>query len=152
MPEMSLNGNPPAAANEAPPASQTKPAETRTAREIAQEYADVLAAREKVNAESRRIAQRLGELDREVRDWCSAQGVEAIKGSGITLRVEQKPVVRVGDWDRALRWIVEEGLSPLVQKRITASRLQELVVGGLPLPDDLSLEEIEKVAYSRGEG
>jgi hypothetical protein len=72
-------------------------------------------------------------------------------GRKLSVSIREKPVVKVDPerWNDALRWFAEHDLDSLVQRRVTASKLQELFDQGEALPDGVTLETIPDVAHRR---
>lgn len=121
----------------------------RTANDIARDYREVVDALDDVRRREKELNRRRAELDAEVVAWCERQGLESLPGEGITLSIREADVVRIDDWDAAVAWAIDHGLTSAIQKRVTASRIREAVEAGVPLPDALELDTIRRVAMRR---
>lgn len=122
---------------------------TRTANEIAAEYRSLVDERDTVRSEDKRIGRRLAELDGEVKAWCEAEGLESLPGEGITLSLRDYDGVEIDDWEAAIAWAIDHGMTNAIQKRVTAGRIREAVEAGVPLPACLNLTTHRRVTMRR---
>ncbi len=114
-------------------------------------YLEVLSSLDKVRSEEKKLNGRKAELAAEVLRRCDSEGIDKLNGTGITLSVREKPVVKVdGDWNEILKELVASDHGFLVQRRVTAGKLQEEMDAGLRMPEGLSVEMVREVSHRRG--
>lgn len=120
-----------------------------TGDEIARRYREVIDRKDELNAEVAACDDELRELKRKAIAWGDEQGLDTIKGSGITLSLKDEPIAAVADWPTFIRWASECGFTDLLQKRANAKRAHELAVEGIPLPDCVELGTVRIVRHRR---
>lgn len=114
------------------------------------EYSECISRIQDAEAEVKRHKATQKEMQMEIMRRCEEQGVDRLVGKNISVSVTDKPVVRItGDWEKVVNDLTEAGCSFLIQKRITASKLQEEMDNGLRLPDGVSIESVRNVSHRR---
>lgn len=118
--------------------------------ELLSEYSSTLSKISEADtiAKKHRETQRF--LQQEIMQRCEQQGVDRLVGKDISVSVIEKPVVKIqGDWEQVIKELSEAGYSYLIQRRITASKLQEEMDNGLRLPDGIAIESVRSVSHRR---
>ena len=116
------------------------------------EFRQVLDARDLVTALQKRVNGLRASLEREAIRRAEAEETEKFTADGLTISVKERPVANVGaesDWNEILSKLCEDGYGHLVQRRISAQRLQEEMDGGYRLPEGLRIEQIRQVSHRR---
>jgi light-regulated signal transduction histidine kinase (bacteriophytochrome) len=83
---------------------------------------------------------------------CNEDDIQKLSGEGITVTTKRQPVIKVSDeaqWSDVLTRLIDDGYAHMVQRRLSAAKLQEEVDTGYRLPDGLSLEEIQVATHRR---
>lgn len=119
------------------------------AEQITTRYTELLARKDRLNAELKDVEEELRELQTAFLHWAEEQGVDQVKGDGITLSIRKQPTAQITDWAAACRWAVETGNEHIIQRRLKAGELQELAINDTPIPDCILLGEVERVAHRR---
>lgn len=128
----------------------TKPLDEMTQGELLDEYRRLLDMSDRLGSVDRKISKAKAAAKERIIDLAAEQDVDAMVGRGISVRIKEKVVVRIsGDWNEIFKSFVDAGLGFLVQKRITATKLQDEFDAGLRLPDGVQLDEIVEVAHTR---
>lgn len=118
--------------------------------ELCDAYREVLSELDEHRAAEKQLNSRKSELQFEVLRRCDSESIDKLSGSGITLSVREKPVVKInGDWDEIVKALTESGHSYLIQRRVSAGKLQEEMDNGLRLPEGVSIEIIREIGHRR---
>lgn len=95
------------------------------------------------------------QLKRDILARMEAEGMVAdgdqVKGGGVTATIQKKWRARhePSAWPSILAWATREGYTDLVQKRLTDSKVMDLVDSGVALPDGLNVEPFTDLACRR---
>ena len=73
----------------------------------------------------------------------------ATEGMGITIREKLRAKYDPEKWDELMKWAAANDKTYLIQRRLSDTKVVELVENGEPLPDGLSLEPFSTVSYRR---
>lgn len=118
--------------------------------QLCDRYSACLAELDALRAHEKALNATKTELAAEVMRRCDAEGIDKLVGTGITLSIREKAVVKVsGDWEQILRELCDSGHGFVVQRRVTASKLQEEMDAGMRMPDGLSIETVREVSHRR---
>lgn len=118
--------------------------------ELCDAYRSILGELDECRAQEKQLNSRKSELQSEVLRRCDAESIDKLAGDGITLTVREKPFVKIeGDWDQIVKALAESGHSYLIQRRVSAGKLQEEMDSGLRLPDGVSIETVREVGHRR---
>ena len=118
--------------------------------ELCDAYREVLTELDEHRATEKQLNSRKAELQAEVMRRCDSESIDKLSGNGITLSIREKPVVKIsGDWDEIVKALTESGHSYLIQRRVSAGKLQEEMDNGLRLPEGVSIETIREVGHRR---
>jgi len=86
----------------------------------------------------------------ELMDVLGELGLNELKGEGITIKKTEKLFARIdGDWEDIQKSLIEQGYGYLVQKRVSAGKLEDAINAGLRLPDGLDLDSVKTVSHYR---
>lgn len=78
-----------------------------------------------------------------------AEGIDKFSTKGVgTASIKPKVVYPVKDWDKVHKFIVENDEPSLLQKRISESKMAELLEGGIEVPG-VERIEIDKLNFRR---
>ena len=119
--------------------------------ELAEAYNNVLSEKDAAKLLLRRIDAAESALRAILRDKLNEAGIEKFTGAGITISVEDKEVAAIDDtkWDEIMAQLIADGESHLIQRRITGSRLSDLITSGYALPEGLSLTSFPTIKHRR---
>ena len=118
--------------------------------QLLDEYSSTISKIQESETETKKHKQSQRELQQEIMRRCEEQGVDRLVGKNISVSVVEKPVVKVeGDWESVVQQLHDAGCSFLIQRRITASKLQEEMDNGLRRPDGVSIESVRSVSHRR---
>jgi len=108
--------------------------------------------REVLNDRDREIGTQLQSLERELLQYHEATGLLKIAGDGMSvsfdpdaLRAKYEPE----KWKEVVAWAVASGNEHIIQRRLTDSKVVDLIASGIPLPDGLSVETYTKMNIRR---
>jgi|19_taG_2_1085344.scaffolds.fasta_scaffold48318_2 hypothetical protein len=107
---------------------------------------------DKIVAIDKQLKAFKAELQRETIRRCAAEDIQKMTGHGVTVTVKDQPVAKLAegtDWNVVLAQLCEDGYAHMVQRRLSAAKLQEEVDEGYRLPDGVSIEEIKVATYRR---
>lgn len=119
---------------------------------LLEELRGILDEREQLASRDQELSSRKSEIERALIEYHEASGLETVKGGGLSISFDPSATRAKYDpesWAAIVRWAVETGNEHLVQRRLTDSRVADLVANGIPLPDGLTLETYCKVSTRR---
>lgn len=119
---------------------------TLSALEISTEYRAVVEQIADLEQQASVLRKRRAELDSLAMAWMDQQGVDALKGPGITLTKQTKRAYRVDDWEVMLEWAHSRGIFPF-HRRISDTVLQEIEEAGERLPECVMPQDIHQIRY-----
>lgn len=108
--------------------------------------------KERLAAEEKRLNEAEARIMAELLDYHAQSGVDSLKGGGVTVSFDDEAMRAKYDpekWANIVKWAAETGNDHIVQRRLTDSRVVELVANGVALPDGLTLETYTKVSVRR---
>ena len=118
--------------------------------QLTEAYREVLGSLDENRAEQKLLNQQKSDLAIEVMRRCEAEGIDKLSGNGITLSLRDKAVVKIdGDWQDIVAALTATDHAYLIQRRITASKLQEEMVAGMRLPEGITVETIREISHRR---
>ena len=118
--------------------------------QLTEAYKDVLGGLDENRAEQKLLNQHKSDLAIEVMRRCEAEGIDKLAGNGITLSLRDKAVVKIdGDWQDIVEALTLTGHAYLIQRRITAAKLEEEMVAGMRIPDGITVETIREISHRR---
>jgi len=88
----------------------------------------------------------------ELMDVLGELGLEELRGDGITIKLVDKLYARIdasADWDSIQTALIDQDFGYLVQKRVSAGKLEDAINAGLRLPDGLDLDSVKTVSHYR---
>lgn len=106
---------------------------------------------EESNAALRVLQERKAELEGSLLRMHETTGLEKLTGGGMSVSFGQKFRARY-DPERyagVLRWAVDTGNEHIIQRRFTDSKVEELVMNGVALPEGLTLEAYAAISTRR---
>ena len=133
----------------------TTHAAIRSQAEICADYRAALDEIDEINLRLKRASARKEALQREALAYMTREGLtrdgDKISAGGITLTRADKwrPAYDPEKWTSIVKWAIESGNDHIVQRRLSASPIMELVDAGVPLPDGLSVESYTELSHRR---
>lgn len=118
----------------------------RTANDLTGEYLEIVSEIASLEAKVSELRKRRQELDGLVAQWMDSQGVETLKGDGISLSRKAKRVYKVDDWDAMMEWAHQKGIFPF-HRRVADAVLGEIEESGERLPDCVMPQEVHQINY-----
>jgi len=91
-------------------------------------------------------------LQQEAIRRCNKEEITKLSGQGITVTVKDQPVVKLEpetDWSAVLEKLCEDGYAHMVQRRLSAAKLQEEMDAGYRLPEGISINAIQVATHRR---
>jgi hypothetical protein len=78
-------------------------------------------------------------------------GLESIAQDGVSLTIRKKFRAKYDPemWESLINWASQNGMTYLIQRRLNDSKVLELVDNGVPLPEGLSIEGYDDLAFRR---
>ena len=116
------------------------------------EYKSTLAILDALGGIERMMKTVKGALEKEALRRSQVEEVDKFVGDGFSLSIKEQPVVNFtedGDWNSIVEKMTQDGMSHLIQRRISAGKLQEEMDAGYRLPDGLRIENIRQVRHRR---
>lgn len=97
-------------------------------------YRALYDERAELNAQAKEITRMMEELAPVLLGQLDELGIDSAKGKCATVRVEEKILPVVEDWDEFYRYIGETESWYLLERRPTAKAYQEIVAAGESVP------------------
>jgi len=114
------------------------------------DYRQLLTEIDETTSKLNALKMEKAEQQDELMDVLGELGLNELKGEGITIKKTEKLFARIdGDWEDIQKSLIEQGYGYLVQKRVTASKLEDAMCAGLRLPDGLDLDGVETISHYR---
>jgi len=107
---------------------------------------------DKVKVFEKKLKAVKASLQQEAIRRCNSEEITKLSGDGITISVKPMPVVKLGedvDWSDVLSKLCQDGYAHFVQRRLSASKLQEEVDAGYRLPEGIFIDEIQVANHRR---
>jgi len=107
---------------------------------------------DKIRAVEKKLTSTKAFLQQEAIKRCNSEEITKLSGDGITISVKSMPVVKLGedvDWADVLSKLCQDGYAHMVQRRLSASKLQEEMDAGYRLPYGISIDEIQVANHRR---
>lgn len=101
---------------------------------IIDEYRALYDERAELNAQSKELTRQMEELEAELIKRMDEAGLDSAKGKCASLRLEEKPMPNITDWDAVYNYIKENEAWYLLERRVTQRAYQELVQSGEEIP------------------
>jgi len=90
-------------------------------------------------------------LELKIKIAMDAQGTEKTSAHGVTASIVTKWRAKYAPekWSDLVKWAVANGYDYLIQRRLTDTKVMELVDRGVELPDGLSVESYKDINFRR---
>lgn len=141
---------------EAGPEAAGTPVDRMTLSQLLAELRGVKDRKDQLNAQLSAEKKLEAAVKVAIRRRMAEQGMEKdgekISGSGITviLRDKMRAVYDPSRWPEFVKWCTEHDYTHLIQRRITDSRVVELIDAGIALPEFLKVETYPDLDTWRG--
>lgn len=123
--------------------------------ELLSSYRSIKDQSDELAAQKTGLEKQMDGLERRILAAMTDAGLTAegslVRGGGCTAarRIKWRAKIGEGQWDAFLQWATENERGYLVQKRVTDTKVMELVDAGIELPDFLSVESFEMLDIRR---
>lgn len=106
---------------------------------------------DEIAAEEAQIRDMMGIIERSIMDTMKDAGLEKATAAGVTVTRGEKWRAKYDPekWAGIVKWCAETGRDYLIQRRLTDSRVMELVDNGTALPEGLTVESFPNLAFRR---
>lgn len=119
--------------------------------QILEQLRAVKDEKDTVNARLSELAATEADIERQLREFHETSGLDSVSGGGLT--VSFKPQLRAAydpdKWTSIVRWAVDTGHEYLIQRRLTDTKVAELAMSDVGLPDGLRVESHLAVSVRR---
>jgi len=124
---------------------------SRKPAEVIEEFADIVDQIQEHKDSINLLTEQKESLEWELRKISEETGLDDFKTDRINIKVGEKMVARYepDKWHDVVKWCLDNDLLDVLQRRMTASKLQSLAEDGVALPDGIWLESIDKVSFRR---
>jgi len=124
---------------------------SRKPAEVIEEFADIVDQIQEHKDSINLLTEQKESLEWELRKISEETGLDDFKTDRINIKVGEKMVARYepDKWHYVVKWCLDNDLLDVLQRRMTASKLQSLAEDGVALPDGIWLESIDKVSFRR---
>lgn len=125
--------------------------QSRKPAEVIEEFADIVDQIQEHKDSISLLTELKGRLEWELMKIAEETGLDDFKTERINVKVGEKVVARYepDKWHDVVKWCLDNDLLDVIQRRMTASKLQSLAEDGVALPDGIWLESIDKVSFRR---
>jgi hypothetical protein len=112
----------------------------------------VIDLRERLAALDRDLSARKQTLELALIQHHESSGVDSLSGGGVSVSFDDHAMRARYDpdrWEDIVRWAVATNNLHCIQRRLTDSRIEDLIAEGVALPDGLTLETYTRIAVRR---
>jgi len=112
----------------------------------------VIDRREVLAGQDKSLAERKSQLEHQLLAFHEETGLEKLSGAGMSIGFDTSAMRTKYDpekWREVLKWALDTGNDYIIQRKLTDSRVIELVKQGVALPTGLSLEPFVKMSVRR---
>lgn len=97
-------------------------------------YRALYDERAELNAQAKELSRQMEELAPSLLQQLDDLGIDSAKGKCASVRIEEKTLPVVEDWDQFYQYIAETDSWFLLERRATSKAYQELVAAGESVP------------------
>lgn len=97
-------------------------------------YRALYDERAELNAQSKEITRQMEEMESLLVERLDVLGIDSAKGKAASVRIEEKVLPAVEDWDAFYQYIGSTESWYLLERRATSKAYQELVAAGEEVP------------------
>ena len=125
--------------------------ETKTIGELLADFRKAQDHKDDCDAQLKRAREACDVLELRIRLAMEAAGMDKTSAAGITASVVEKWRAKYepAKWGDLVRWAAANGYDYLIQRRLTDSKVMELVDNGVELPEGLSVESYKDLTFRR---
>lgn len=127
-------------------------AEKTNVQAVLAELREVIDERERLAQEDRTLAKRRERLEGELLSFHESSGLDSLSGAGLSVHFDSAAMrckYEPDRWTEIVRWAVESGNDFIIQRRLTDTKVLDLVENGVELPPGLTLESYTKLGIRR---
>ena len=106
------------------------------------------AARLALNKQVEEMKREEKDITSELFERMNQMGLEGAKGKLCTVSQYKSTICSIQDWDKALPWLIENGHTHLLQKKLSDPSYRELLALGIEVPGTSPLD-IPKLSITR---
>jgi hypothetical protein len=91
-------------------------------------------------------------LEKKLLDYHESSGLESLSGGGLSVSFDDSAMrakYEPDKWPQLLAWAAQTGNEHIIQRRLTDSRVLDLVKSGVALPEGLGLESYVKISIRK---
>ena len=118
-----------------------------TLSEIAARIKSLRVEKANFNERIKGIDAELSNLEKDLIDFMSAQGMNRVSAEGLTMSMKMQEVPAVEDWDALYDYVYEHKAGYILQRRVTSTNAKELRDSGVEIPGVRWLDE-PKISYT----
>lgn len=118
-----------------------------TLAELAARIKELRANKAGLNEQIKVIDAELLNLESDLIDFMSAQGLNKVTSEGLTMSMKLQEIPAVEDWDALYDYVYDNRAGYLFQRRLTAVHAKELRDSGCDIPGIRWIEE-PKMSYT----
>jgi len=119
--------------------------------DVMEEFADLLDQIDEHKRSLSLLNEQRRSLEFEIQDIGQNTGLDNFKTDRLSVKIADKATAKYepDQWHDIVKWALDNDLLDVVQRRLTASKLQSLAEDGVPFPEGLWLEQIQQVSHRR---
>jgi hypothetical protein len=108
-------------------------------------------SKDELNAALNLINKEIGDVERDLLDVMKESGQVKAADNFISVSLGQKwrATYDPAKWPGIVKWAVETGNDHIIQRRMTDTKVMELVDTGVELPDGLGVESFPDLSFRR---
>ncbi len=93
----------------------------------------------------------LNDIEADIQRKMEEMGIESVAQDGVSLTIRKKFRAKYEPemWSDIVKWAASSGLDYVVQRRLNDAKIMELVDNGVPLPQGLTVESYNDLAFRR---
>lgn len=106
---------------------------------------------EECEAQSKSARALLADMEMDIQSKMKDLGIESASEDGVSVTTKTKWRAKYEPelWGDIVKWAASSGLDYVVQRRLNDAKIMELVDNGVPLPQGLTVESYNDLAFRR---
>ncbi len=102
--------------------------------------------------EQKKLSERRQQIEYALMDFHKTTGLASFSGAGISVFFDDEAMRATYDpekWNEVCEWAVKTGNQHIIQRRLTDSKVLDLIDAGVALPAGLGVESYVKISIRR---